>query len=81
MSRKHWRTQRGWTLAVLSLVLVAGLLAAACGDDDDATAEPEDFSGQTLTLITPDSFSISEETIEAFEAQYDVSVALLPSVL
>ncbi len=79
MSRNHWRTKRGWMLAVLSLVLVAGLLAAACGDDDEAAAEPEDFSGQTLTLITHDSFSISEETIASFEAQYDVSVELLPT--
>ena len=68
--------------ALIAVLLVVALTAAACGTDDDAAdddAGPEDFTGQTLTVITHDSFFISEETIAAFETEFGVSVELLPT--
>ena len=61
-----WRLGRFTAIAIVA----AALLGAACGDD---------FSGQTLTLVTHDSFAISEETIAAFEAEHDVTVEILPA--
>lgn len=63
--------------ALIAVLLAVALTAAACGGDDDAA--PEDFTGQTLTVITHDSFVISEETIEAFETEFGVTVELLPT--
>ena len=54
----------------LLLSLLFGLLAA-CGSEP---AEPV-----TLTIMTHDSFSISEETIAAFEEEQGVTVVTLPS--
>lgn len=47
------------------------LLLAACGS---AEAEP-----QTLTLMTHDSFAISAETLDAFAAEHNVTIELLPA--
>lgn len=55
---------------ILLLSLLVGLLAA-CGGQP---AEP-----LTLTVMTHDSFSISEETIAAFEEEQGVTVVTLPS--
>lgn len=53
---------------LLFLMLIAiGLVG--CGE-----AEP-----QTLTLMTHDSFAISESVLDAFETEYDVLVELLPA--
>ena len=57
-----------WALIVA--LLVVALTVVACGDD---------FTGQTLTVITHDSFAISEETIAEFEAEFGVTVVLLPT--
>lgn len=55
---------------LLLSILLAGLLAA-CGGKP---AEPA-----TLTIMTHDSFAISEETIAAFEEEQGATVVLLPS--
>ena len=56
------------------LPMVMGALAltliAACGGDDDG--------GRTLTVVTHDSFNLSEELIAGFEDEHDVTVQLLP---
>ena len=57
------------TLAPVVLALVAGVLAiAACGEDDP----------RTLTVITHDSFNLSDELMRQFEEENDVTVRLLP---
>ena len=43
------------------------LLAAACGDDDSAEAELSD--GGSVTLMTHDSFVVSDGVLEAFTAE------------
>ena len=58
----------------LSLFLILGLSAAAC-----STGPSPDGSPKTLTLMTHDSFAVSEETIRAFEQDNDVTVQLLPA--
>ena len=62
----------------LPLAIVA-MLAAACGDDDDAATVDfgGDPSGTTVTLMTHDSFSISDSVWEAFTAETGVTVELL----
>jgi len=66
---------------LLLAAMTIGLVAAACSDDDDgeATTAALDFTGQTLTVITHDSFAISEATIASFEEEYGVTIALLPT--
>ncbi len=49
-----------------------GALFAACGDDDSGG------NGGTLTVITHDSFNLTEGLIKQFEADNKVSVKLLP---
>lgn len=47
----------------------------ACGTG----AEPETAESRTLTLMTHDSFAISEEIMAAFEAENNATVLLLPA--
>lgn len=54
------------------LYLAALLLMAACAGT--APTEP-----QTLTVMTHDSFALSESVLDAFEAENNVEVVLLPS--
>lgn len=53
---------------ILALTAFAALPALACGDD----------GGDSLTLITHDSFNLSEDLIKQFEAENGVTVRLLP---
>jgi thiamine transport system substrate-binding protein len=55
---------------LLLISLLVGLLAACESQPDEPV---------TLTVMTHDSFSISEETIAAFEEEQGVSVVTLPS--
>lgn len=71
----------GWFMALSLLVACGGNdpaenteMEAANGVADTAVAEP-----RTLTLMTHDSFAISEETLAAFEAAHNATVVLLPS--
>ena len=57
---------------ILPLGLAFALLVAGCGLFGPA-------SPSTLTVMTHDSFSASEEVIAAFEAQYDVQIQFLKS--
>jgi len=62
------------TLALVVLVATAAL-AAACGDDEDAARS--DGGPVTLTLVTHDSFDVSEGVLEAFTADTGIEVELL----
>jgi len=73
---------RPW-LAALAIAVVS-LIAAACGNGDDGgaaqvTEAPQDFSGDTLTVLTHASFDISRETIDAFENEFGVTVEIIPT--
>ncbi|MFN2219568.1 MAG: thiamine ABC transporter substrate binding subunit [Anaerolineae bacterium] len=65
----------------LSLMLVAALLAAACGPEPTtapgATSVPGE--GRTVTVMTHDSFDVSEGVVEAFQEQCDCQVQFLRS--
>ncbi len=58
-------------LSVLALVglLSATAMTAACGSDDDTN---------TITVVTHDSFNVSEDLIKQFEQENGVTVKLLP---
>lgn len=62
----------------LPLAIVA-MLAAACGDDDEAAAVDfgGDPSGTTVTLMTHDSFAVSDSVWDAFTAETGVTIELL----
>ena len=62
--------------ALLALFAFA-LLAAACGDDDSAEVELSD--GGTVTLMTHDSFVVSDAVLQAFTVETGISVELLQS--
>lgn len=53
----------------LALLIFAAAWSAACGDDDE---------GATLTVVTHDSFNLSEDLIRQFEEENNVTVRLLP---
>ena len=56
-------------LTMLTLLFVAVALLAACGSQ-----EPD-----TIRLLTHDSFSVSEEVLQAFEQETGITVELLPA--
>ncbi len=60
---------RKFVLYWLLVMLPAALLLAACGEQQPPT----------LTLMTHDSFAISEMTLQQFEQAHNVTVELLPS--
>jgi thiamine transport system substrate-binding protein len=57
--------------ALLGAVLVGALLAAGCGGDGDGD-EPV-----TITLVTHDSFAVSDDVLAAFEDRSGVDVRVL----
>ncbi|MEC8686866.1 MAG: thiamine ABC transporter substrate-binding protein, partial [Actinomycetota bacterium] len=61
----------------LTALFVLALLAAACGDDDSAEVELSD--GGSVTLMTHDSFVVSDAVLQAFTAETGISVELLQS--
>ena len=62
---------------ITGLLLII-LFLTACGTGGD-TAVPENDAPAKLTLMTHDSFAISEEVLQAFEAENNVTVEILPS--
>jgi thiamine transport system substrate-binding protein len=63
----------------LALLLAAALAIAACGDDDAGTGSTSDEGSTTLTLITHNSFDVSEDVLAAFTEETGIEVDLLPS--
>ena len=67
-------------ISILFLCFTAlALGAAACGGDDDERRGAEDFAGEELVLLTHDSFAITQDTITAFEDEFDVTVKIVPT--
>jgi len=62
----------------LALLLAATLALAACGDDDDAPVAADD-EPVTLTLVTHDSFDVSDDVLAAFTQDTGIEVRLLAS--
>lgn len=64
----------------LFALLAAALVVAACGDDDAETApDPEGGAATSITMLTHDSFDVSEEVLDAFTEDTGITVELLPS--
>ncbi len=61
-------------LRLLALVIASTLVAAACGSDDTASID-----GTTITVLTHDSFAVSDSVLAEFTAQTGVVVELLSS--
>ncbi len=67
----------------LALLAIFGLVAAACGDEpisiDGPVSidDPVSIDGTTITLITHDSFNLSDHVLAAFTAETGVTVELL----
>ncbi len=63
------------TILFLSLMLIAGILAACAGQT------PTDSAGdaRTLTVMTHDSFAISEDVIAQFESENNATVEFIRS--
>ncbi len=76
------RRPRVAALAALAAVL---LVLAACGGDDEASTgadapdAPDEEVGGTVTLVTHDSFNVSEDVLASFTEATGIEVRLLPS--
>ena len=78
MSPTPTPTGRRW-LGLLAVLL----LAAACGDDDSDSAAEQDPAPSrepvTVTLVTHDSFNVSDSVLEGFTAETGIEVEVLPA--
>jgi len=61
------------TILRLILLLAAAVVVTACG------RSPADSGSRTITLMTHDSFDMSEEVIATFEAAHNATLVLLPA--
>ncbi len=62
------------SIRTAAIVMALALIAAACsGDDDQASAAPP----SEIVLVTHDSFAISDEILDGFEAQTGVRIEIL----
>ena len=64
------------TLIAVAVGAVVSLTAASCGNDSAGSGTPESV---TLTLITHDSFALSDETLASFTAESGIGVDVLTS--
>lgn len=58
------------------LVMAAALVAAGCGDDGSSTAGDEPAATR-ITVVTHDSFGVSDGVLDAFTAETGIDVELL----
>ncbi len=61
--------------SLLVIIVIAGILAACTGQSPDASATET----RTLTVMTHDSFAISEDVIAQFETENNVKVEFIRS--
>ena len=66
------------TRPIIAMCLALLLIAVACGSDDPTTATEEDRE-VTITLVTHDSFAITEGVFETFREQTGITVEVLTS--
>lgn len=66
---------------ILALVVVLlSLLVTACDDDnDDGTAEPGNETADTVTLVTHDSFLVSDSVLDEFTRDTGIDVEVVPA--
>ena len=64
------------TNVLVGSICAAMLLAAACGANNTSQKEADEV---TLTLVTHDSFAISDGVFESFHAQTGITVEVLTS--
>ena len=74
---------RSRVIRLFTTLSVLGLLAAACGGDtdnsEDGEAATDDAAPVTITLVSHDSFNVTEELVTAFTAETGITVELLPA--
>jgi thiamine transport system substrate-binding protein len=74
------RLSRSRGLRAVAVSVVALLVLAACGDDGAAPSADDDSGrGSTITLVTHDSFAVSDGTFAAFQQQTGITVKVLQS--
>ncbi|SMF38123.1 thiamine transport system substrate-binding protein [Cellulosimicrobium cellulans J34] len=73
MQRTTTGTRRR-TLATGAATTLALLALAACSGGDDAAGGDDASSGGTVTLVTHDSFAVSDEVLAAFEEESGLTV-------
>jgi len=70
-------------LRLLAVAAAVTVTAVACGDDDSTSSDTSTSGAAngstTITLVTHDSFNISESVLEAFTADTGITVEVLPS--
>jgi len=65
---------------ILALVVVLlSLLVTACDDDNDGTAEPGHETADTVTLVTHDSFLVSDSVLDEFTHDTGIEVEVVPA--
>jgi thiamine transport system substrate-binding protein len=67
---------RGHLIRSLCGLALVGLTAVACGGDDDGGAESAEGGG-VITLMTHDSFNVSEEVLAGFTDRTGIEVEIL----
>ena len=66
-------------VALTGLICSAVLIISACGSDTANTDDQQELDEITLTLVTHDSFAISEGVFESFRAETGITVEVLTS--
>jgi len=66
-------------VALTGLICSAVLILSACGSDTANTDDQQESDEITLTLVTHDSFAISEGVFESFRAETGITVEVLTS--
>ncbi len=64
---------------VVLLFILGILVACGANSNDTSTADTAVSPPTTITLMTHDSFAISEAVLQTFEAQNNVTIELLPA--
>jgi len=59
----------------IALVVALVLTLAACGSDGGSSGDGR----ETLTLVTHDSFAVSEDVLDAFSRRHGIDVEILPA--
>jgi thiamine transport system substrate-binding protein len=66
-------------VALTGLICSAVLIMSGCGSDAANTENQQELDEVTLTLVTHDSFAISEGVFESFRAETGITVEVLTS--
>ncbi len=66
---------RNFFIKLIMVLLFIGFFGSACGP----TSETEQIEAQTLTVMTHDSFSISEQVLNEFQTEHGIEVRFIKS--